>query len=269
MTAGTMSGPGRRHPPYFLHHQATFLPGARCSPRNRASIPPCISWPITTLISACCWAARGLGRFPGVVAKCASGGASDSGSWLDTARNDRAPPAFPDAALLGVDAGAVVELPAKKSSVPVMADAPGPPPSHRQRAVHPLGLHLERREAAFDMDGLLARAAARSVRPATWVDVGASDGIWSVRAHRHFPAAKFLLFEPLAERQAGLEKLRAARGFYSPRPPPVRRPGRLPSSSIPSTAAASRRPCGWWNTNGAGGDRRCGGGCPDCRDPTA
>ena len=79
--------------------------------------------------------------------------------------------------------------------------------------IHPLGLHLQRRERAFEMDGLLARAAARGVRPATWIDVGASDGIWSVRAHRHFPAAQFLLFEPLAERQAGLEQLRAARGF--------------------------------------------------------
>jgi FkbM family methyltransferase len=79
--------------------------------------------------------------------------------------------------------------------------------------LHPLGLHLQRRDRAFEMDGVLARAAARGVRAGTWVDVGASDGSWSLQAQRHFPAAKFLLFEPLAERRAALEKLRATHGF--------------------------------------------------------
>jgi FkbM family methyltransferase len=77
----------------------------------------------------------------------------------------------------------------------------------------PAGLHLARRDRAFDMDGLLARAAARGVAPATIIDVGASDGIWSLRARRHFPRARFLLFEPLAEQTAALEKLRARHGF--------------------------------------------------------
>ena len=79
--------------------------------------------------------------------------------------------------------------------------------------LHPLGLHLARRERAFEMDGLLASAAARGVAISTWVDVGASDGSWSVAAHRHFPSAKFLLFEPLAERQAELAALQRTRGF--------------------------------------------------------
>lgn len=81
------------------------------------------------------------------------------------------------------------------------------------RLLNPLGVHLVRRERAFEMDGLLARAAARGVAVGTWIDVGASDGSWSLSAHRHFPSAKFLLFEPLAERQAELAALKRTRGF--------------------------------------------------------
>ncbi len=83
------------------------------------------------------------------------------------------------------------------------------------RLLHPLGLHLVRRERAFEMDGLLARAAARGPKIATWVDVGASDGVWSLRARRHFPASRFLLFEPLAEHQAALAELKLSHGFES------------------------------------------------------
>jgi FkbM family methyltransferase len=81
------------------------------------------------------------------------------------------------------------------------------------RLIGPLGLHLVRRDRAFEMDGLLARAAARLPGPATIIDVGASDGSWSLRAHRHYPQAKFLLFEPLAERQAALAALKTTHGF--------------------------------------------------------
>jgi FkbM family methyltransferase len=77
----------------------------------------------------------------------------------------------------------------------------------------PLGLHLQRRHRVFDMDGILERAARRKLEPTTIIDVGASDGIWALRAHRHFPRAKFLLFEPLAERQEALGRLHAKRGF--------------------------------------------------------
>lgn len=77
----------------------------------------------------------------------------------------------------------------------------------------PAGLHLIRRNRLFDMNGLLARAAAREPALATIIDVGASDGIWSLRAHRHFPRAQFLLFEPLAERQSALAQLKASHGF--------------------------------------------------------
>ena len=81
------------------------------------------------------------------------------------------------------------------------------------RLLRPLGLYLARRGQAFRMEDLLARAAARGVNVGTWIDVGASNGSWSVQAQRHFPAARFLLFEPLAERQAELAALQQRRGF--------------------------------------------------------
>jgi FkbM family methyltransferase len=81
------------------------------------------------------------------------------------------------------------------------------------RVLHPLGLHLARRARAFEMDDLLARAARHVPGVRTWIDVGASDGSWSRRVRRHFPAARFVLFEPLAERQAALAALRARHGF--------------------------------------------------------
>ncbi len=81
------------------------------------------------------------------------------------------------------------------------------------RVLNPLGLHLVRTSRAFEMDGLLQRAAARSTPIRTWIDVGASDGSWSLMARRHFPKARNVLFEPLAERQAALEGLRGSLGF--------------------------------------------------------
>lgn len=83
------------------------------------------------------------------------------------------------------------------------------------RLLHPLGMHLMRTDRAFEMEGLLARAAARRVKIGTWIDVGASDGSWSRLAHRHFSNAKFLLFEPLAERQAALAAMRDQYGFMA------------------------------------------------------
>lgn len=80
-------------------------------------------------------------------------------------------------------------------------------------ALRPLGLHLARSDRAFEMEGLLARAAARGTPIGTWIDVGASDGAWSRLAQRHFPSARFVLVEPLAERQAALAALQQSRGF--------------------------------------------------------
>jgi FkbM family methyltransferase len=82
------------------------------------------------------------------------------------------------------------------------------------RLLNPLGLHLVRRERAFEMNSVLSRAAARHTNIGTWIDIGASDGSWSISAQRHFPRAQFLLFEPLAERQAALKQLQQRRGFH-------------------------------------------------------
>jgi len=82
------------------------------------------------------------------------------------------------------------------------------------RLLHPLGLHLLRRDREFEMDGLLARAAARETAIRTWIDIGASDGSWSLGARRHFRSANFMLFEPLAERQAALNVLGQRHGFH-------------------------------------------------------
>lgn len=83
------------------------------------------------------------------------------------------------------------------------------------RLLDPIGLHLVRRDQAFEMEGMVARAAARGVAVNTWIDVGASDGSWSLKARRHFPSAKFLLFEPLAERQDTLARLNERHGFIA------------------------------------------------------
>jgi FkbM family methyltransferase len=101
-------------------------------------------------------------------------------------------------------------------------------PARARRAANtvlrPFGLHLARPERAFEMDGLLARAVARGTALGTWIDVGASNGSWSLLARRHFPSARFVLVEPLAERQAALAALEQRHGF------------------IPVAAAAGRAP---------------------------
>ncbi len=79
--------------------------------------------------------------------------------------------------------------------------------------LHPLGLHLVRRRRAFEMDDLLAQAVRNAIAVHTWIDVGASDGSWSLQARLHYSGAQFLLFEPLAERQAALQRLQRRHRF--------------------------------------------------------
>lgn len=81
------------------------------------------------------------------------------------------------------------------------------------RALNPIGLHLTRADHAFEMDGILRRAVARGFQPATVIDVGASDGSWSIAARRHFPRAKFVLFEPLQEQAPTLFAVSARQDF--------------------------------------------------------
>ena len=59
------------------------------------------------------------------------------------------------------------------------------------------------------MEAGLARAARLAPEIATVIDAGAAAGHWTRRALRHFPSARHLLIEPLAEREAELAALRA------------------------------------------------------------
>ena len=60
------------------------------------------------------------------------------------------------------------------------------------------------------MDAALRRAGGHFPRIGTVIDVGAAAGKWTRRALPHFPDARHLLIEPLHERIAELEALRAA-----------------------------------------------------------
>lgn len=81
------------------------------------------------------------------------------------------------------------------------------------RLLHPVGLHLARSSQAFGMEDLLAHAALRGAGPQTIIDVGASNGVWSLGARRHFPKARFLLFEPLVEQAPALANLQQRYAF--------------------------------------------------------
>lgn len=79
--------------------------------------------------------------------------------------------------------------------------------------LHPLGFRLIRHAKEFSTANALARAATRGLGIRTVLDLGASDGKWSLAAAPHFPGAQFLLFEPLAEQRAALTALQRRRGF--------------------------------------------------------
>jgi FkbM family methyltransferase len=57
------------------------------------------------------------------------------------------------------------------------------------------------------MLGGLTRSKNLGINPATIVDLGAAKGAWSVEALNFWPASDFVLFEPLAEREAVLKDL--------------------------------------------------------------
>ncbi len=57
------------------------------------------------------------------------------------------------------------------------------------------------------MDAALAHLASRDFRPKNIVDVGASNGSWSIKASSYFHGVEFFLFEPLAEHTHYLEAL--------------------------------------------------------------
>jgi len=71
------------------------------------------------------------------------------------------------------------------------------------------GLELVPAAGALSLESALARR--RDVAVQTVIDVGASDGRWSARVMRHYPAAKYLLVEAQeAAHGEGLRRFRAA-----------------------------------------------------------
>lgn len=64
----------------------------------------------------------------------------------------------------------------------------------------------------LSMGSMLRRLAERGVPFETIVDIGASDGKWSITCMEDFPKASYLAIEPLEERQEALER---AKTHYS------------------------------------------------------
>jgi FkbM family methyltransferase len=65
--------------------------------------------------------------------------------------------------------------------------------------VRRLGFDLVRIDSPSTMDAALRRLASSHPGIRTLVDVGASDGRWTLAARQHFPDASFLLFEALPD----------------------------------------------------------------------
>lgn len=70
---------------------------------------------------------------------------------------------------------------------------------------------LASQQAQFGMDVTLAGLRDRGYLPEVVFDIGAADGSWTRQALNIWPDAKYVCFEPLAERRAALDALVAER----------------------------------------------------------
>lgn len=78
-----------------------------------------------------------------------------------------------------------------------------------------VGYEITRSDDTGTMAGALRRLAARRPEIRTIVDVGASDGRWSLAARRVYPRASFLLFEALEDPHGpALRRLAAESGMH-------------------------------------------------------
>lgn len=70
---------------------------------------------------------------------------------------------------------------------------------------------------AFRMKAALQRLSDRVPEARTVIDIGASNGVWSVSAMQTFPEAQFLAVEPLIEQESALQLIssRTARFDYA------------------------------------------------------
>ncbi len=73
--------------------------------------------------------------------------------------------------------------------------------------LRPLGVGIAKE--GFDMEGAVHRLGNHAAEIATVFDIGASNGRWSALALPAFPQAKFIGVDPLAEREASLQALKA------------------------------------------------------------
>lgn len=63
-------------------------------------------------------------------------------------------------------------------------------------------------DETFEMSSAIRRIAEHDMPIRSVIDIGASDGMWSVEAMRTFPRASYFAIEPLHERQGALEALK-------------------------------------------------------------
>lgn len=79
----------------------------------------------------------------------------------------------------------------------------------------PLGMTIVKsHKAQFTMRYALERIAKRGSNINTVIDIGASNGKWSLMAMHNFPGALVVGIEPLQERQAELEALKKANPHF-------------------------------------------------------
>ena len=77
------------------------------------------------------------------------------------------------------------------------------------------GVKLVRaKPAGFDIALAVRRAAGHGFPIRSVIDIGASDGKWSVESMKAFPQASFVAVEPLRERQGALEKLKQSNPLF-------------------------------------------------------
>lgn len=70
--------------------------------------------------------------------------------------------------------------------------------------------HLGFDGADLSLDNTLARCRKRNPHIGTVIDVGASDGRWSLAARKHFPKASFFLVEAQTAHEKALRKVKGA-----------------------------------------------------------
>jgi FkbM family methyltransferase len=74
--------------------------------------------------------------------------------------------------------------------------------------LYPVGARIISRKAdTFDMDACIKRIHDHGIKIDNIIDIGGSNGVWSIRAMKIFPSASFVSIEPLMERKQSLVRL--------------------------------------------------------------